>query len=82
MQASKELGISHGQLSRIERGEQPYSQEILEGLAALFDCNVIDLLCRSPADDDLIWTIWDQAGPEERKQIASVAKALLKGWRN
>lgn len=42
------IGKSHGQLSRIERGDYPYDQRLLEDLAALYRCSVIDLLATDP----------------------------------
>lgn len=73
-----ELHISRTQLGRIEKGQQPYNQEMLETLAELYGCSVADLLIRDPSDPDGIWSIWDQAKPGERRQITEVAKALVR----
>lgn len=75
---SEHLHISHSQLSRIERGGQPYNQELLESLADLYMCDVVDLLIRDPLEPEAIWTIWERAKPGERRQIEAVAGALLK----
>ena len=40
--------ISHASLGRIENGEQPYSQPILEALSVALDCSVTDLLSHHP----------------------------------
>lgn len=72
------LHMSHSQLSRIERGQQPYNQELLEALADLYMCDVVDLLIRDPSDQNGMWTIWEQASPAQRQQIVAVADALLK----
>ena len=40
--------ISHASLGRIEQGKQPYSQPILEALAAALNCTVSDLLEVNP----------------------------------
>lgn len=75
---AEHLHMSHSQLSRIERGEQPYNQELLEALADLYMCDVVDLLIRDPSDPEGMWTLWEKAKPGERKQIVAVADALLK----
>jgi len=72
------LHMTHGQLSRIERGLQPYNQELLEKLADLYMCDVVDLLIRDPSDPEGMWTIWDKAKPAVRNQIVAVADAILK----
>lgn len=79
VQVAEELHMTHGQLSRIERGIQPYNQELLERLADIYNCSPVDLLIRDPSEPTNIWSIWDQAKPGERRQIADVAEALLKG---
>lgn len=75
---AEHLHMSHSQLSRIERGQQPYNQELLEALADLYMCDVVDLLIRDPSDPNGMWSIWEQASPAQRVQIVAVADALLK----
>jgi transcriptional regulator with XRE-family HTH domain len=77
-QVAEYLHMSHSQLSRIERFEQPYNQELLEALAELYMCDVVDLLIRDPSDPEGMWTIWQRAKPGERRRIAAVAETLLK----
>lgn len=36
-------------LARVEKGSYPYTQQILEGLAAVLDCTPADLLGRDPS---------------------------------
>jgi transcriptional regulator with XRE-family HTH domain len=78
VQVAETLGITHGQLSRIERGEQPYNQDLLEQLADLYMCDVPDLIMRNPKDPAAIWSLWDQAQPGERAQISAVAETIVK----
>ena len=73
-----ELHISQPQLGRIEKGQQPYNQDLLEALADLYGCTVADLLMRNPTEPDAIWSIWDQAKPGQRRQIVEVAKTLVR----
>lgn len=78
VQVAEHLHMSHSQLSRIERGQQPYNQELLEALADLYMCEVVDLLIRDPSEPDFMWTIWEHASKAQRAQITSVAEALTK----
>jgi transcriptional regulator with XRE-family HTH domain len=77
-QVAAYLHMSHSQLSRIETGKQPYNQELLEKLADLYMCDVVDLIIRDPLAPESIWTLWDRAKPGERRQIETVAEALLR----
>ena len=72
-----ELHMSQPQLGRIERGDQPYNQDLLEALAELYGCTVADLLIRNPEDKTAIWSIWDQAKTGERRMIEAAAKAIV-----
>ncbi|MDF9791422.1 transcriptional regulator with XRE-family HTH domain [Methylorubrum extorquens] len=72
-----EVGMDGTNLGRIEKGEVPYSQDLLEALADLYGCEISDLLIRDPSDTQGIWSIWEQAQPAQRDQIVRVAKALV-----
>lgn len=76
-QVAEFLHMTHGQLSKIERGVQPYNQALLEQLAELYMCEPADLLIRDPADPTGIWSVWDHAQPGEREKIVQVAKTIL-----
>ncbi len=71
--------MTHGNLSKIERGLVPYNQELLEALAELYACEPVDLLIRDPSQPSSIWSLWDHAQPGERRQIEAIAEALIKG---
>lgn len=77
-EVSSRLGMSHGNLSLIERGESPYNQRLLDNLAIIYDCELIELLIRDPSDRNPIWKIWKIAGAREKRQIVDLAEALLK----
>ncbi len=47
--AAAQMGLTHGQLSKIERGLHPYSQKVLETAALEYGCTVLDLLGRAPS---------------------------------
>ena len=71
-----EVDISEGQVSRIERGETPYSQDILEAFAGALRCEPADLIMRDPSQTDAIWSLIDTLKPAERLQALEVIKAL------
>jgi transcriptional regulator with XRE-family HTH domain len=75
--ASEPMGITHGQLSRIERGLQPYSQEVLEVAADLYGCTVQDLLTRTPTEDEAIFSLWSQLSEQQRRYAAGMLRGLL-----
>lgn len=75
---AEHLHMTHGHLSKVERGQQPYNQELLERLAELYMCAPADLLIRDPSEPTNIWSIWDRAKPGERRQIVTVAEALVR----
>jgi transcriptional regulator with XRE-family HTH domain len=76
-----ELGIdemSTAQLSRIENGKSPYTQDILEIAASAYNTDVASLLMRDPSDQNAIWSLWDKAKPGERQMIVNIANTVLK----
>lgn len=73
------IGVTHASLSRIERGEQPYNQDLLDLLADALMCAPADLIVRDPYDPEGIWSLWEQAGPDERHQMVEVIKLILGG---
>lgn len=77
-QVADHLHMSHSQLSRIERLEQPYNQELLEALADLYMCDVVDLLIRDPLDPEGMWSLMERAKPAQRQQIRAIAETLLR----
>jgi len=70
--------MDKGNLSKVERGILPYNQEMLERLADALGADPASLLMRDPSDPEGMWSIWDQAKPGERRQIAEVAKTLVR----
>lgn len=78
MVLAERIGITHASLSRIERGLQPYNQNLLELLAAELKTNPASLLMRDPDDQEgMFWSIWDRAKPAERLLILKLAKTIL-----
>lgn len=77
-QLADRVGTTHASLSRIERAIQPYSQELLEGLAEALATDPASLLMRDPTDPEGMWSIWDQAKPGQRRMIVEVARTVVK----
>jgi transcriptional regulator with XRE-family HTH domain len=76
LSVEEEFEISEAQLSRIERGAQPYSQDILEAIARVLRCAPEDLLIRDPTAADPIWTVWDTLSPPQKTQAVELLKVL------
>lgn len=72
--------ISAMSLSRIERGVQPYSEEVLNALAHALDCDVWELISVNPKVDgkviDLLRFVRDLK-PEEGLQALRILKAAI-----
>jgi len=80
LELEAEYPFSKGQLSRVERGEQPYSQDLLEALSGIYGCESADLLNRDPyaQASDEIWDFYDKMTDTQKAQATEVVKALLK----
>lgn len=70
------VGMTHGNLSKIERGLQRYDQTQLEALAIALNTEPASLLMRDPQDPDGIWSVWDNVPPEQRARVIEVIKAM------
>ena len=73
------IGLTHGNLSRIERGKVPYNQHLLDLLALVYRTDVPSLIWRKPDDPDGLWAVWDKLGDEQRAQVVEIAKTFKKG---
>lgn len=71
--------ISSVSIGRIERGQQPYSQPILEALADALDCSIDDLLAVNPTKNgevvDLMRII-RRLDDGQVHQLHKIAKAI------
>jgi len=68
--------ISTGQLSRIERGQQPYTQDLLEALATVLSCSPADLIMRDPNNEDAAWSLLESLKPTERQRAVKMIELL------
>jgi transcriptional regulator with XRE-family HTH domain len=71
------LDTSGSMISRIESGEVPYTQDVLEALAEALRTDVASLLMRDPSNPEAMWSIWDQAKPAQRDLIEELARSVI-----
>lgn len=76
------IETSGSMISRIEKGETPYTQDVLEGLAEALMTDIPSLLMRDPTNPEAIWSLWDQAKQGERTMIEEVARTIIKTGTN
>jgi transcriptional regulator with XRE-family HTH domain len=76
--AASQFQMSAAQLSRIETGKAPYTQDFLELAAEAYGTEPASLLIRDPGRKDALWSIWDQAKPAERERIAEIFEIIKK----
>jgi transcriptional regulator with XRE-family HTH domain len=70
-------GMVKGNLSKIERGINPYTQIRLELIAKRLGCTPADLLSRPPNVAPELEVMIQTASPEQRSQLSAIAEALL-----
>lgn len=76
-----DLLVSHSSIGRIEKGQQPYSQPILEAIASALGVTASMLLEMNPEKDGDVIDITlrlNKAPLELRKQAIDIIEALLK----
>ena len=80
--ADEDFDITQGTLSKIERGELPYNQDLLEHAAKIYHCTVAALLTVNPLGkaDPLPKALSDLENmpTEIRRQVANVIAAMIK----
>jgi transcriptional regulator with XRE-family HTH domain len=78
-QLAERIGTTHGTLSKIESGQQPYGQRLVDRIAAALDIHPAQLLWGDPKDESSIWRIAGQASrltEAQRKAVLRVIEAL------
>jgi len=75
--AAAEMGLTHGQLSKIERGLHPYSQRILDVAARLYRCTVADLLIRAPGEADDLFGLWARFDARQKRSAGRLLRTLV-----
>lgn len=69
---------THASLSRIEKAQIPYSQRLLEALSVIYQTDPGNLIMRNPNDPFGLWSAVDQASPMQLRQIAELAKTVIR----
>lgn len=77
-QLAGRLETSVASISRIEKGTQPYTQDVLEALAEALMTDPASLIMRNPQDPEAMWSIWDQAKSSERQLIEELARSVIR----
>ncbi len=61
-------GKTYTTLGRVEAGEVPYSQALLEMLAEIYKTDPGSLIMRNPLDSEALYSIWDNLTPEKQRE--------------
>lgn len=80
-EAAERLDVEPSTLSRLESGESPYDQDMLERMAVAYKCQPSDLLAVNPLLEDNLAAALSalRTAPEDaQRRAASVIEALLK----
>jgi transcriptional regulator with XRE-family HTH domain len=75
-QLAERLHMHHSALSKVERGKNPYNQDLLERIADELNCEPVDLLIRNPSDPEAVWSIWDRISPPDRDTARRILEQL------
>lgn len=81
-QAAERVGMDRSNLSRVERGEVPYSQALLEAASEAYRCEPWDLLNVNPLKEGEVidlTSLLKGASPEMRAEIIGYARGRLSG---
>ncbi|MCR5875135.1 helix-turn-helix domain-containing protein [Phenylobacterium sp. J426] len=68
--------ISPGQLSRVENGNQPYTQDLLEAAAVVLQCGPEDIIMRDPTAVGAPWTLLEGLNPQQVKQLQRFVQVI------
>jgi transcriptional regulator with XRE-family HTH domain len=75
-QLAERVGVTHGAIGQLERGEVNYTQPMLEAISEALMCEPGDLVSRDPLSTKSIWLVWENASDDERVQIVRLAEAI------
>lgn len=76
-QVAEQISFDRSYYSRIENGQRPYDEALLESLAALYGCKPGDLLETDPGSGEELWTIIGRLAPTDRARLTEIARTLL-----
>lgn len=75
-QLASRIDLTNGNLSRVERGQVPYSQPVLEALAIALNCRPADLIMRPPGVEDELQAVFGEMSPETKRTALALVKTL------
>lgn len=75
---AERLETSKASISRIETGDQAYTQDFLEACAEALRTDPASLLMRDPTDEEAVWSLWDRAKVGERQMIENIVRTVVK----
>ena len=78
----RKMPTTTASLSRIEGGEQPYSQGVLEALAEVYGVEPGWLLDRDPNKDGKVVDLMSRAPADQLRQLERVIEAFLEAGSN
>lgn len=73
-----DLLLSHASISRIEKGEQPFTEETLNALAFALDVDRIDLLSKNPHKDGEVIDLMRKLNETDKTRIIDMMRLLIK----
>ena len=72
---AERVGVTHGALSQLERGQVNYTQPMLEALAEALACQPGDLIMRDPTSEGA-WSLLDSLTPETRRKAIDLLEMM------
>jgi transcriptional regulator with XRE-family HTH domain len=77
---AERLETSKASISRIESGQQAYTQDFLEACADALNTDPASLLMRLPPKDgeETMWSLWEKAKQGERQMIENIVRTVVK----
>jgi transcriptional regulator with XRE-family HTH domain len=75
-QLAAHVRMSKSALSRVERGERPYNQDLLEAVSEFLRCEPADLLSRSPIAAEPPLAVWERIAEPQRAHALKVLETF------
>ena len=75
---AEELGSTKTSVSRLERGEQALTIDVLDELARILKTTRLAILSRAPGEDDDVHAAWERAKPADKRRIIEIYTTMKK----
>lgn len=73
---AERVGMSVGNISKLEQSKQGFSDMGLQAIAAVLDCSPGQLLMVNPLRDGAMWSLWEAASQGDRLKIIDMSKII------